>query len=69
MMMIWRMRSFRPATSTTPPSCSKSKPPRGPVGPAGPIRDSEDYNDTVAPVTGDVIKWNGTKYAPAPLRR
>jgi hypothetical protein len=41
------------------------KAPKGPTGDAGPIRDAADYDDAVAPVTGDVIKWNGTKYAPA----
>jgi hypothetical protein len=37
---------------------------RGPVGPAGPIRQAADYDDSVAPVVGDAIKWNGVAYAP-----
>jgi len=40
------------------------KAPKGPTGAAGPIRDAEDYDDSVAPVLNDAIKWNGTKYAP-----
>ncbi len=42
--------------------------PAGPPGPSGPIEDAADYDNSIQPTLGDVITWNGTKYAPeAPI--
>jgi hypothetical protein len=53
-------------TATNPGWHMKLKVPKGPTGAAGPIRDAADYDDSVPPVSGDAICWNGVKYAPAP---
>ena len=37
---------------------------RGPEGNGTAIRNSADYDNSVAPVMGEAIVWNGTKYAP-----
>jgi hypothetical protein len=57
----------RSGTSLNPGWLFRIKAPAGPAGPAGPIRDAEDYDDTTAPDNGDVIAWNGVKYAPTSL--
>lgn len=43
----------------------KSAPSGGTPALVAAIRSMQDYDDSVAPTTGQVIKWNGTKYAPA----
>lgn len=40
------------------------KAPRGPVGPSTNISAAPDFDGTVVPEIGDVVTWNGTKYAP-----
>lgn len=40
------------------------KVPRGPVGPSTNIAGAPDFDGTVVPEIGDVITWNGSKYAP-----
>lgn len=43
------------------------KVPRGPVGPSTNISGAPDFDGTVVPNLGDVITWNGTKFAPLPV--
>lgn len=43
----------------------RAKVPRGPRGYNATIRDSTDYDNTEAPQTGQVMMWNGQKWAPA----
>jgi len=38
--------------------------PAGDPGPAGPISEAADYLGTTPPQVGDVLAWNGTKWAP-----
>ncbi|OBF77101.1 hypothetical protein [Mycolicibacterium fortuitum] len=52
-------------TAYNPSVLLKLKVPRGPQGEAGLIRDASDYDDSEAPQTGQVLMWNGTKFAPA----
>lgn len=49
-------------TATNPGWLLKLKAPRGPTGASGPIRDAADYDNSLAPVSGDAIIWNGTKF-------
>ena len=51
-------------TSANPTWLHKLKCPRGPKGDNSRIRESHDYDNTNAPGVGQVITWNGTKYAP-----
>lgn len=52
-------------TAANPTWLLKLKAPRGPQGDNATIRDATDYDDSTPPATGQVIKWNGTDYAPA----
>jgi hypothetical protein len=51
-------------TTADPGWLLKLKVPRGETGAAGPIRDAEDYDNSVPPLVGEAITWNGTHYAP-----
>ncbi|WNM74115.1 minor tail protein [Mycobacterium Phage Nergal] len=42
------------------------KAPRGPQGPSTAIASAPDFDGSIAPEFGDVITWNGEKYAPMP---
>ncbi|SLG32550.1 phage tail protein [Mycobacteroides abscessus] len=42
------------------------KAPRGPQGPSTSISAAPDFDGTIVPEIGDVVTWNGTKYAPMP---
>ncbi len=52
-------------TSYNPSVLLHIKAPRGPRGYNATIRDATDYDDTVAPETGQVMMWDGTNWKPA----
>ncbi|WP_396902686.1 hypothetical protein [Mycolicibacterium sp.] len=52
-------------TAYNPSVLIRAKVPRGPRGYNATLRDATDYDNSKAPETGQVMMWNGQKWAPA----